>query len=87
MNFIDIKAQQKQKNASGKTLRQKIDSNIRNVLNHGKYIHGPEVKKLEGILCKFAGTHECIASEEELSLTENHQDTIVKNLIRINALN
>ena len=61
MNFIDLNAQQKQINSHGKTLRQEIDSNIRNVLNHGKYILGPEVKKLEDMLCKYVGTQECIA--------------------------
>ena len=28
-------------------LREKIDKQINNVLNHGKYIMGPEVYKLE----------------------------------------
>ena len=39
MDFIDLKTQQKLKN--------KIDERISNVLNHGQYIQGPEIKDLE----------------------------------------
>ena len=40
MDFIDLKAQQK-------LIRNKIDERISNVLNHGQYIQGPEIKDLE----------------------------------------
>ena len=60
MNFIDLDAQQKQINSFGKSLRQEIDLNISKVLNHGKYILGPEVEELEKILNKFVGTDECV---------------------------
>ncbi len=60
MNFIDLNAQQKQTNISGQTLRDQIDLNIKNVLNHGKYILGPEVEELEEKLSKFVGTSYCI---------------------------
>ena len=40
MDFIDLKEQQK-------LIRKNIDTRISNVLNHGQYIQGPEVKELE----------------------------------------
>ena len=36
MDFIDLKAQQK-------GIKDKIDKRIQSVLDHGKYIMGPEV--------------------------------------------
>ena len=46
--FIDLAAQQKQ-------IRANIDKRIANVLNHGKYIMGPEVFELESRLCEYLG--------------------------------
>lgn len=46
MNFIDLDAQQK-------IIRAAIDRNIAGVLNHGKYIMGPEVFELESKLAGF----------------------------------
>ena len=40
MQFIDLKAQQA-------LIREKIDLRIKKVLDHGKYIMGPEVFQLE----------------------------------------
>ena len=40
MQFIDLKAQYK-------SIEEKIDNRIKSVLNHGKYIMGPEVGELE----------------------------------------
>lgn len=48
MQFIDLNAQQK-------LIRDKIESNIKKVLDHGKYIMGPEVKELEEKLADFVG--------------------------------
>lgn len=48
MQFIDLKAQQNR-------IKSKIDSNIARVLEHGKYILGPEVKQLEEKLAGYAG--------------------------------
>jgi UDP-2-acetamido-2-deoxy-ribo-hexuluronate aminotransferase len=48
MKFIDLAAQQK-------SIREKIERNIKKVLDHGKYIMGPEVKELEEKLADFAG--------------------------------
>ncbi|MBL4904131.1 MAG: DegT/DnrJ/EryC1/StrS family aminotransferase [Desulfocapsa sp.] len=51
--FIDLAAQQK-------NIRSKIDSAIQNVLNHGRYILGPEVTELEEKLAEFVGVKHCI---------------------------
>ena len=40
MDFIDLKTQQSK-------IREKIDKRIKSVLDHGKYIMGPEVFELE----------------------------------------
>jgi len=48
MEFIDLGAQQK-------LIRDKIENNIKKVLDHGKYIMGPEVKELEEKLADFVG--------------------------------
>ena len=48
MQFIDLKAQQDR-------IKDKIDQNIQNVLAHGNYIMGPEVKELESTLADYCG--------------------------------
>jgi UDP-2-acetamido-2-deoxy-ribo-hexuluronate aminotransferase len=48
MQFIDLKAQQQR-------IRDKIDNRIQTVLNHGKYIMGPEVQELEKRLAEYVG--------------------------------
>lgn len=53
MQFIDLPAQQKQ-------IRDKIDARIKAVLDHGKYIMGPEVKELEANLAEFCGAKHVI---------------------------
>ena len=47
MDFIDLKTQQK-------LIRNNIDERISNVLNHGQYIQGPEIKELEDELSIFS---------------------------------
>ena len=47
MDFIDLKTQQK-------LIRNNIDKRISNVLNHGQYIQGPEIKELENKLSIFS---------------------------------
>ena len=54
MDFIDLKAQQTR-------IRQKIDKRIKSVLDHGKYIMGPEVLELEEKLCDYVGVKYCIS--------------------------
>lgn len=46
--FIDLHAQQK-------LIRKRIDKRIKQVLDHGQYILGPEVKELEDRLSSFTG--------------------------------
>ena len=54
MNFIDLKAQQSR-------IREKIDRRIQSVLDHGKYIMGPEVYELEEKLSEYVGMEYCIS--------------------------
>jgi len=53
MQFIDLAHQQQR-------IKEKIDENIQAVLNHGKYILGPEVKKLEETLGDYVGAKHAI---------------------------
>ena len=53
MQFIDLHAQYLQ-------LKEEIDANIQKVLNHGKYIMGPEVLELEQQLAEYVGVKHCI---------------------------
>ena len=48
MQFIDLAIQQDR-------IRTQIESNVRQVLQHGRYILGPEVRKLESELSEFTG--------------------------------
>ena len=54
MQFIDLKTQQN-------LIRDKIDKRIQDVLNHGQYIMGPEVRELEEKLAEYVGTKFCIS--------------------------
>ncbi len=60
MQFIDLKAQQKQKLPGGITLKEDIEENIKKVIEHGQYILGPEVKQLENKLAEYVGVKNCI---------------------------
>ena len=53
MHFIDLAAQQRR-------IREKIESNISAILDHGRYIMGPEVKQLEERLADFVGVKHAI---------------------------
>ncbi|GAB4226978.1 MAG: DegT/DnrJ/EryC1/StrS family aminotransferase [Methyloligellaceae bacterium] len=52
--FIDLAAQQRR-------IRPQIDAAIARVLDHGKYIMGPEVGELERQLAAFSGAKHCIS--------------------------
>lgn len=52
--FIDLSAQQER-------IRPQIDAAISKVLNHGKYIMGPEVAELESRLATYVGVKHCIS--------------------------
>ena len=51
--FFDLAAQQA-------LIKRQIDENISKVLEHGKYILGPEVTELEERLCEYTGAKYCI---------------------------
>lgn len=53
MQFIDLAAQYQQ-------LKTRIDQRIQNVLNHGQYIMGPEIKELEQNLAEYIGVKHAI---------------------------
>lgn len=53
IQFIDLKAQQAR-------IRPQINAAIKRVLDHGKYIMGPEVKELEEQLAKFCAVKHAI---------------------------
>lgn len=53
MDFIDLTKQQSR-------IRKEIEANINTVLNHGKYIMGPEIKDLEERLASYAGARHAI---------------------------
>jgi UDP-2-acetamido-2-deoxy-ribo-hexuluronate aminotransferase len=53
MEFIDLKAQYQ-------ASRELIDRRIRQVLDHGQYIMGPEVAELEAHLADYTGARHCI---------------------------
>tara|TARA_Y100000741_G_scaffold273344_1_gene213442 strand:+ start:951 stop:2069 length:1119 start_codon:yes stop_codon:yes gene_type:complete len=54
MQFIDLKAQQK-------LIRENIDLRIKKILDHGKYIMGPEVYELEERLANYVNVKYCIS--------------------------
>ena len=54
MDFIDLSAQQK-------LIREKIEKRIKNVLDHGQYIMGPEVFELEENLKSYLNVKHCIS--------------------------
>ena len=53
MEFIDLKSQKA-------LIKEKIDKRIRIVLDHGKYIMGPEVYELEERLSEYTKTKFCV---------------------------
>lgn len=55
IQFIDVGAQYK-------ILKKDIDDNIQKVLNHGKYIMGPEISELENKLSEYVGVKHCIST-------------------------
>lgn len=54
MDFVGISSQQQR-------LRSRIDARISRVLDHGKFIRGPEVVELEQRLATFAGARHCVS--------------------------
>ncbi|WP_094559804.1 DegT/DnrJ/EryC1/StrS aminotransferase family protein [Synechococcus sp. 8F6] len=60
MQFIDLEAQQRERLPDGRTIREAVDARISAVLNHGRYILGPEVEELEQTLAAYVGVEHCI---------------------------
>lgn len=54
MDFIDLKSQYA-------ALRDNINARIQQVLDHGQYILGPEVKEMEAALNAYTGARHCIS--------------------------
>ena len=54
MQFIDLNTQQN-------LIREKIDLRMKTILDHGKYIMGPEVSELEEKLSDYVGVEHCIS--------------------------
>jgi dTDP-4-amino-4,6-dideoxygalactose transaminase len=54
MQFIDLAAQQQR-------IRKRIEANIAAVLDHGKYIMGPEIQSLEEKLAQYVGVKHAIS--------------------------
>ena len=61
MQFIDLEAQQHQRLPDGQIIREAVDARIAAVLNHGRYILGPEVEELEHTLAAYVGVKHCVA--------------------------
>ena len=61
MHFIDLGAQQDQLLPDGITIREAVEARIASVLDHGRFILGPEVEELEAILASFVGVEHCVA--------------------------
>jgi dTDP-4-amino-4,6-dideoxygalactose transaminase len=54
VQFIDLAAQQER-------IRERIEANIAAVLDHGKYIMGPEIQRLEEKLARYVGVKHAIS--------------------------
>ncbi len=53
MEFIDLKSQQA-------LIREDIETRIKAVLDHGRYVMGPELVEMEGALADYVGVKHCI---------------------------
>ncbi len=53
MQFIDLKAQYR-------SIEEKVNQRIKDVLEHGRFIMGPEVAQLEARLAEYVGVKHCI---------------------------
>lgn len=53
MEFIDLKAQYK-------LYKNEIDDRMRQVLDHGRFIMGPEIGEAESVLAQYVGVKNCI---------------------------
>jgi len=54
IQFIDLAAQQKH-------IREGVEKRLLAVLDHGKYIMGPEINEMEALLADYSGVKHCIS--------------------------
>jgi len=54
IEFVDLKTQQRK-------ILPELERRMKAVLNHGKYIMGPEIQELEERLAEYVGVKHCIA--------------------------
>ena len=54
MEFIDLKSQQKK-------IRKNLEKRLFKILDHGRYIMGPEVFELEEKLSNYVSVKHCIS--------------------------
>ncbi len=54
LHFVDLQAQQNR-------IRSRIESRFQAILDHGRYIQGPEVEELEAALAQTTGAQDCVA--------------------------
>lgn len=54
IQFIDLAAQQRR-------IRDSVEHRMKAVLDHGKYIMGPEVNELEALLADYCGVKHCVS--------------------------
>ncbi|MFO7559431.1 MAG: DegT/DnrJ/EryC1/StrS family aminotransferase [Desulfobacterales bacterium] len=54
MKFVDLQIQQNR-------IRNKLQENIQNVLDHGQYVMGPEIAELEDQFGQFSGVNHAVA--------------------------
>ena len=71
MEFIDLKYQHQ-------LIADNIDLSIKKVLQHGKYIMGPEVIELESMLSDYAGSKYCVTCS-------SGTDSLLMSLLALNV--
>ena len=55
MQFIDIQAQYQ-------AYKESIDQRMKQVMDHGRFIMGPEVSEIESVLADYVGVQHCITT-------------------------
>lgn len=68
MQFIDLHAQQNR-------LKAEIEAGIADVLNHGRYIFGPQVADFESKLAAFAQARHALSCANALGLVGTNEGT------------
>ena len=61
MRFVPSGSTATRQLPDGRTIREAVDARIAAVLDHGRYILGPEVEELEITLAAYVGVAHCIA--------------------------